>query len=78
MSYPGSAVDRAVHDLKGFARVHLEPGETRTVPLELRAADIAYWDVGADDWAVEALAYGVAVGSSSGDLPLTGSFTVTP
>ncbi|HJQ82613.1 MAG TPA: glycoside hydrolase family 3 C-terminal domain-containing protein, partial [Candidatus Binatia bacterium] len=78
VSYPGSAVDRAVHDLKGFARVHLEPGETRTVPLELRAADLAYWDVGADDWAVEALAYGVAVGSSSGDLPLTGSFTVTP
>jgi beta-glucosidase len=78
VSYPGSAVDHAVHDLKAFARVHLEPGETRTVPLELRAADLAYWDVGADAWVVEPLAYGVHVGPSSADLPLAGTLTVAP
>jgi beta-glucosidase len=42
VGYQGSGVSRAVRDLKGFARVHLEPGETRTVPLVLRAADLAF------------------------------------
>jgi beta-glucosidase len=78
VSYPGSAVDRAVRDLKAFARVHLEPGETRTVPLEVRAADLAYWDVGAGAWTVEAITYGVHVGPSAADLPLAGSLTVVP
>jgi beta-glucosidase len=77
-SYPGSAVERAVRDLKAFARVHLEPGQTRTVPLDVRAADLAYWDTGAGAWAVEPIAYGVHVGPSSADLPLSGTFTVTP
>jgi beta-glucosidase len=78
VSYPGSAVDRAVRDLKAFARVHLEPGETRTVPLEVRAADLAYWDVGAGGWKVEPITYDVQVGPSSADLPLSGSFSITP
>ncbi len=78
VSYPGSAVDRAVRDLKAFVRVHLEPGETRTVPLEVRAADLAYWDVGAGAWAVEPITYGVHAGPSAADLPLSGAFTMTP
>src|SRR5262245_2222198 len=78
VSYPGSAVDHAAHDLKGFARVHLEPGETRAVPIEVRAADLAYWDVGTGAWRVEPITYGVHVGPSSADLPLSGAFTVTP
>jgi len=41
VGYRGSRVDRAVRDLKAFARVHLEPGETRTVPFEVRAPDLA-------------------------------------
>jgi beta-glucosidase len=77
VSYPGSAVDRAVRDLKAFARVHLEPGQTRTVPLDVRAADLAYWDVAAGAWTIEPIAYDVHVGPSSGDLPLSGTFTVT-
>ena len=76
VSYPGSAVDRAEHDLKGFARVHLEPGETRSVLLEVRAADLAYWDVGADAWVVEPLGYGVQVGPTSADLPVAATLTV--
>src|SRR5262249_17272557 len=35
VGYTGSQVDRSVRDLKGFARVHLEPGETRTVVFEV-------------------------------------------
>jgi beta-glucosidase len=71
-------VDHATRDLKAFTRVHLEPGETRTVPLEVRAADLAYWDVGAGAWAVEPITFDVHVGPSAADLPLAGSFTVMP
>ncbi len=76
VSYPGSRVERAVQDLKAFARVHLEPGETRTVVFGVRAADLAYWDVAAGGWTVEPTTYGVRVGGSSRDLPLEATFTV--
>jgi beta-glucosidase len=78
VSAEGSAVDRAVRELKGFARVHLDPGATRTVAFDLRAADLAFWDVGAGRFSVEPIHYRVAVGSSSRDLPLEGSVTIAP
>jgi beta-glucosidase len=76
VGYHGSRVDHAVRDLKGFVRVHLEPGETRAVAFTLRAADLAFWDVAAGGWTVEPIAYQVEVGPSSRDLPLSGTFTV--
>jgi len=78
VGYTGSRVARAVRDLKAFARVHLEPGETRTVPFEVRAPDLAYWDAGAAAFVVEPIAYTVEVGPSSRDLPLAGAFAVSP
>jgi beta-glucosidase len=76
VSYRGSRVDRAPRDLKGFTRIHLEPGETRSVAFALRAPDLAFWDVSTGGWSVEPITYEVAVGSSSRDLPLSGTFTV--
>jgi beta-glucosidase len=70
----GSAVDRAVRDLKGFAKVRLEPGEARTVVFELPAEDLAYYDAGAGSWRVEPITYTVHVGPNSRDLPLSASF----
>ena len=63
-------VDRAVNDLKSFARIHLEPGETPSVAFDLRAADLAFWDISAGTWEVEPITYDVRVGRSSRDLPL--------
>jgi len=78
VGYPHSAVERAVQDLKGFARVHLEPGETRQVAFEIPASSLAYWDVGAAAWTIEPTSYVVRVGGSSRDLPLEATFTVSP
>jgi len=78
VGYGGSRVERAARDLKAFARVHLEPGETRTVPFEVRAPELAYWDTGAGAFVVEPIAYTVEVGPSSRDLPLAGAFAVSP
>jgi len=78
IGYQGSSVDRAVNDLKGFTRVHVEPGQTETAAFDVRAADLAFWDTSSSSWKIEPITYTVSVGSSSRDLPLTGSFTVTP
>jgi beta-glucosidase len=78
VGYQGSAVDRAVNDLKGFTRVQLAPGETKTVVFDLRAADLAYWDTTTDGWLLEPITYALRVGSSSRDLPLEGAVTVAP
>ncbi len=78
VGYQGSRVDRAVRDLKAFARIHLAPGETRTVPFDLQAADVAFWDSAVGAFVAEPITYEVHVGSSSRDLPLSGSFAVVP
>jgi beta-glucosidase len=74
VSYVGSSVDRPVRDLKGFARVELDPGETKTVSLTVRADDLAYYDVAAGAWVVEPISYVAHVGPSSRDLPLSAGF----
>ena len=40
----GSVV-RPVKELKGFQRVTLAPGETRTVTFELPVSDLAFWNI---------------------------------
>ena len=45
--------------------MHLQPGQTKTVRLTLRVADLAHWDVTRSRWVVESSAYDVLVGSSS-------------
>ena len=78
VGYQGSSVDWPVRDLKAFARVHLEPGETKTVLFDVRAADVAYWDNAGGAFVAEPITYNVEVGSSSQDLPLSGTFAITP
>jgi len=76
VSWPASAVMRPVRELKGFERVSLGVGETRTVGIDLQVQDLAYWDAGAGAFVVEPTTYEVAVGGSSRDLPLRASFSV--
>ncbi len=48
---PASArLARPVKELKAFAKVWLEAGETTTVDLVLEGRSFAYWDPGQDDW----------------------------
>jgi beta-glucosidase len=63
-----SRVDRPRQRLAGFERVAFAAGETRTVRFELRAADLAIWDVTRGRFVVEAGVYDVLVGRSSADL----------
>jgi beta-glucosidase len=74
---PASAVARPVRELKAFAKVALEPGESRRVDLTLTRRDLSYFDARQRRWVVEAGEYAVAVGASSRDLRLTTTGTVT-
>jgi beta-glucosidase len=58
--------------LRGYRKLTLEPGHTARVRLPLNDRAFAYWDVNAEAWKVIPGCYGVAVGSSSRDLPSHG------
>ncbi|WP_433412823.1 glycoside hydrolase family 3 C-terminal domain-containing protein [Microtetraspora malaysiensis] len=76
-SLPGSAVQRAPRELKAFASVALEPGETAVAELVVRRADLAYWDVRVDRWIVEGGEYVVEVAASSRDVRSAVTVAVT-
>jgi beta-glucosidase len=57
-----------VRSLRGFERVTLEPGETRTVRFVLRPADLAHWDVTRGRWVVETSPEDLMVGAASDDI----------
>ena len=76
VAYPGSAVERAERELKGFAKVELEPGETRAVDISVPVDSLAYYDVSESAWALESLEHVVHVGVSSRDLPLSTTLNV--
>lgn len=78
VSSQGSRVERAPADLRAFAQVDLGPGETRDVTLGVRADDLAFYDVAASAFELEAIDYEVHVGASSRDFRLSSTITVSP
>jgi beta-glucosidase len=63
-----SSLSRPEKELKGFAKVTLQPGETRTVTLTLGMRQLAYYDDAKAAWVAEAGEFEVLVGSSSQDI----------
>jgi beta-glucosidase len=63
----GSKVARAREELKGFKRVNIQPGETKTVEIPLKASSLAWWDQKLPGFRVEAEQVRVMVGNSSSD-----------
>lgn len=66
---------RPRRELRGFAKVALEPGESARVELPLTGRDLSVWDSRDQRWSLAAGTYTVAVGASSRDLPLVGEVT---
>lgn len=63
-----SSVPRPDRELRGFAKVHLEPGAAEEVAVALDRRAFAVWDVTAQDWLVEAGTFDVVVARSSVDV----------
>ena len=68
-------VFRPKKELRGFARVYLEPGESRSVHIELPERAFAYWNTVTGGWAVAGGSYEVLVGSSSRDIRRSAELT---
>jgi beta-glucosidase len=69
--FPQSKVERPRKQLKGFQRITVEPGQTTAATINLRASDLAYWDVDSHAWVVESGPVELLVGNSSRDEDLT-------
>jgi beta-glucosidase len=65
IGFPNSQVERPVKLLRGFARITLEPGETRTVDMSVDASDLAWYNPETGSWEIEETSYEVLVGPSS-------------
>ena len=71
-----SHIERPVKELKGFTRVALKRGESKTVTIPVRRADLCHWDEAAQAWMLEPGPITICVGSSSDNLPLKGDATL--
>ncbi len=70
-------VERPVKELKGFAKVILQSGETKRVTLSLDQRSFAYFAPDIRRWKVDPGTYEISVGGSSRDLPLKQNFEIT-
>jgi len=68
---------RPEKELKAFAKVRLQPGETQTVTFTLKHAALSYYDPAQKGWVAEAGTFEVLVGSSSQDIRARGTFELT-
>jgi beta-glucosidase len=73
---PGAPVDRPIRELKGFERVELSPGESKTISFQIDRRALSFYSTEHHAWTAQPGQFDVSVGSSSRDLPLHGSFTL--
>jgi len=71
-----STLPRPPKELKGFAKVFLQPGEKKRVTVDLAQAAFACYDPQKHGWVVEPGEFGILVGRSSADILLRAAVTV--
>jgi beta-glucosidase len=64
------SVERPVRELKGFAKIYLEPSESRRISVHLPERAFAYWSVQSENWKVEPGEFVIEVGVSSREIML--------
>ncbi|MBS1852511.1 MAG: glycoside hydrolase family 3 C-terminal domain-containing protein [Acidobacteria bacterium] len=72
-----ASVPRPIKELKGFARVDLLPGETKSVSLKLDRRAFSYYDAGNRQWAAEPGDFDILIGSSSDNIELRGRYKLS-
>jgi len=71
------SLKRPTEELRGFERITLNPGQTKTVTLTIPASKLAFYDEKIHDFRVEPEPIDVLIGSSSADIRLKSQFRVT-
>jgi len=70
-------VPRPAKELKGFARIELKPGETKTSTVTLSGRSLSYYDADAKQWHADPGEFQILIGRSSQDIQLRGSLTLS-
>ena len=70
---PQGSVPRPGKELKGFAKLLLQPGESRQVVLPLDVRAFAYFDAAGQRWRADPGTYGILIGESAAQIVLSGS-----
>ena len=73
---PDAKIFRPAQELKGFAKVPLRPGESRTVAIPLDDKAFRYWNTQTNRWEIEGGQYELRVGVSSADIRLTAAVEI--
>ena len=73
---PDAEIFRPAQELKGFAKVFLAPGESKTVAIPLDDKAFRYWNVKTNRWEIEGDRYQLRVGASCMDIRLTTEVSV--
>lgn len=68
---------RPEKELRNFTKVYLEPGEHKTVTMELDSRAFSYYHTGIHDWYAEDGNYEIQIGASSRDIRLRQSIQIT-
>jgi beta-glucosidase len=69
-----SSLTRPPKELKAFAKITLDPGETQSVSFALQAGDLACYDDDQKSWIVEPGEFEVLIGRSADDIRVSGRF----
>jgi beta-glucosidase len=76
VSDPVCSVMRPNKELKAFEKVFLKPGETKTIELTVKVADLAFYDETKKAWNVEAGEFILHIGNSSNNISKTAKISV--
>ena len=68
VGFKNSSIDRPIKLLRGFKRVSLKPGESKTVSIDCSIDKLAYYDEKTGAMCIETMSYEVYIGTSSRDL----------
>lgn len=71
-----SELQRPFKELKGFAKVELQPGETKTVSIPLDFRSFAYYHPGYQTWITEDGEFDILIGASAADIRCSQTVTI--
>lgn len=69
-----SSLIRPIKELKGFAKIELNPGETKTVSMKINKSSLSFYDEITESFITEPGEFEVLIGSSSEDIKLNKTF----
>lgn len=76
VSGPGGRIFRPEKELKGFIKVPLKAGESRTVEISFDDKTFRYWNTGTDRFETESGDYTISIGASAEDIRLSETLTL--